>query len=204
MDAIRAFEPDDRTLAADVLLELRELTPRIRERLKRTTDDIVTVGRDLIRAKELLGHGLFGAWLEKEFSLSHRSATQFMRAADRFGGRLEAVSDLPSGVVLELASPSVPDDLVQDVLDGHTPATVGAVRDAVRMRRRGSSWRHAGRDLVQALWDLPDEAQEAAETIAVLVLDEIDSEGDTDFIGWVADVFERTTALITDSGEGAS
>jgi hypothetical protein len=46
--------------------ELRlELTPRIRERLKRTTEDIVTVGSDLIRAKELLGHGSFGAWLER-------------------------------------------------------------------------------------------------------------------------------------------
>jgi hypothetical protein len=176
--------------------ELAALAPRIRERLKRTAEDVVAIGVDLLRAKELLVHGSFGTWLENEFSLSHRTATQFMRAADRFGHRLEAVSDLPSGVLLELASPSVPDDLVDEVLAGRTPATVGAVRDAVRGRRRSSSYARVARDFIQALWDLPDGPEEASEVIAAEVLHEVESDPESNFAAWAADVFARSAALL--------
>jgi hypothetical protein len=37
---------------------------------------MIQAGADLIRAKELLGHGRFGAWLDAEFGMSHRTAQQ--------------------------------------------------------------------------------------------------------------------------------
>jgi hypothetical protein len=174
----------------------RRARSQVRERLKRTAEDVVATGIDLLRAKELLVHGSFGTWLENEFSLSHRSATQFMRAAERFGHRLEVVADLPSGVLLELASPGVPDDLVDEVLSGRTPATVGAVRDAVRGRRRSSSYARVARDFIQALWDLPDDPGEAAEVITAEVVHEVESDPESNFAAWAADVFARSAALL--------
>src|SRR2546430_330934 len=54
--------------------KLAAIAGRARDRLKRTAGDILAIGADLIRAKELLGHGNFGAWLDAEFGLSRRTA----------------------------------------------------------------------------------------------------------------------------------
>jgi len=45
------------------------------------------VWANLLLAKDLLGHGNFATWLDREFGLSRRSAEQFMTAARRFGSR---------------------------------------------------------------------------------------------------------------------
>jgi hypothetical protein len=87
------------------------------------------IGADLNRAKALVGHGKFGAWLDAEFGLSRRSAEQFMAAARRFGARSEVVSHLPAGAVLELSAPSVPDELVERVMSGEVQPSVAAIRD---------------------------------------------------------------------------
>jgi hypothetical protein len=104
------------------------LVERVRSRLQRSTEDILAIGADLIRAKALVGHGGFGAWIDAEFSLSRRSAEMFMAAARRFGSRSEGVSHLPAGAVLELSAPSIPDELVERVLSGEVPASVAAIR----------------------------------------------------------------------------
>src|SRR6266516_7916087 len=108
----------DRPLAPAEAAGLATLTERVRGTLRRSAADILAIGADLLRAKALLGHGKFGAWLDREFSLSRRSAEQFMAAARRFGSRSEAVSRLPAGAVLELSAQSVPDELVERVLSG--------------------------------------------------------------------------------------
>ena len=108
--------------------ELGALADRVRVRLERSAEDILAVGADLTRAKELLGHGGFGAWLDSEFSLSRRSAEQFMAASRRFGARNEVVAHLPAGAVLELSAPSVPDELVERVISGEVPPSVSAIR----------------------------------------------------------------------------
>ncbi len=72
-------------LSAEGEAELGAITDRVRERLRRTASDVLAIGADLVRAKALLGHGRFGPWLDDEFSLSRRSAEQFMAATRRFG-----------------------------------------------------------------------------------------------------------------------
>jgi hypothetical protein len=158
-------------------VELSTIAQRVREGLKRTANDIIAIGADLIRAKALLGHGGFGPWLDQEFALSRRTAEQFMAAARRFRDRPEAVSHLPVGAVLELSAPSVPDELVDRVLSGEVRASVSAIRaersvdrvddrsetvassffDFIR-RYRGTSVDLAAAIAAQALrrWDDPD------------------------------------------------
>jgi hypothetical protein len=156
---------------------------------------VIAIGEDLIRAKEILGHGGFGPWLEEEFSLSHRAATGFMRAATRFGGRLEAASNLPGGVLVELASSNIPDEVVDQVLAGELAPSVTAVRQATRTNRRhAASWR-AARRFVDELWTLPDRTD-----IAAWVLSNAIRREDADFIDWAAAVFRRAAARLDPDG----
>ena len=115
-------------LTAPESAELSDIAARVRGRLQRSAGDILAIGSELIRAKALLGHGHFGDWLDAEFALSRRSAEQFMAAARRFEGRSEMISHLPAGAVLELSAPSVPDELVDQVLSGKVQASVSAIK----------------------------------------------------------------------------
>jgi len=96
------------TMQRAAVEELGQITARIQDRLVRTAEEIIGVGVDLIRAKELLPHGEFSDWVARQFELSHRSANLFMAAARRFGPQVEGVASLPAGALLELSSPSVP------------------------------------------------------------------------------------------------
>lgn len=46
-------------LSSDVEVECRAAAERIKVRMKRTTEDIIAIGKELIAVKERLGHGLF-------------------------------------------------------------------------------------------------------------------------------------------------
>lgn len=73
----------------------------------------VAVGRELIAAKQLLGHGGWHVWLSAEFGWTVRTAENLMSAAQWLEGKSEKFSDLPASVVYLLASPSTP-KTVQD------------------------------------------------------------------------------------------
>ncbi|MEX0983922.1 MAG: DUF3102 domain-containing protein [Actinomycetota bacterium] len=184
--AIASSRPADSVVAA----ELAQITPRVRQLLNRSARDILAVGVDLLRAKELIPHGQFGLWLESEFALSHRSANQFMSAARRFA-EVEAAANLPAGVLLELASPGVPGELVDAVLNGEVAATAGAVRDAKRSRMRRQALGRTTRELGNLLFDLPDDSEAAARWIAWQISDE-----DDDFVRWVSSTLARAAELL--------
>jgi hypothetical protein len=46
---------------------------------KSMTEHAWEIGRRLVRAKESVGHGNFGSWIEENFEFSWQYATQFMR-----------------------------------------------------------------------------------------------------------------------------
>lgn len=98
-------------LDAKVADQARSSADRIREKVKRTIEDIVDVGNDLVSVKEALPHGQFGPWLKAEFGWTERTARNFMAVAERFG-KTETISDLtiqPTAAYL-LAAPSTPDE----------------------------------------------------------------------------------------------
>ena len=70
--------------------------------LKRETADILAIGGLLAEAKERVPHGAWLPWLKKEFSMSERSAQNYMKAAD-FVTKYAVVADLklsPSALFL--------------------------------------------------------------------------------------------------------
>ncbi len=58
--------------------KVRSTADRIRDRIKKTVEDIIEVGNDLLAVKEALPHGQFLPWLKADFGWGERSAQNFM------------------------------------------------------------------------------------------------------------------------------
>jgi hypothetical protein len=84
---------------------------RIKAKVKKTLQDVIEIGNDLLAVKKALEHGHFGRWLKGEFGWGERMAQNLMSVAERFGPKSEIIADLtiqPTAAYL-LAAPSVPD-----------------------------------------------------------------------------------------------
>jgi hypothetical protein len=103
--------------------------------LKRTAEDIVQVGQNLLAVKQRIGHGHFMAWLQAEFGMSYHTALNCMRVAERFGGKVRTVLTLPSKVLYLLAQPSTSETIIQQVEHGVLPPSLEAIRAAREAER---------------------------------------------------------------------
>ena len=98
---------DYSSLEAQLAGQVRSTAERIRQKVKKTLDDLIDIGNDLKRIKDSLNHGQFGRWLQTEFGWTERTARNFMAVAEHFG-KTEIISDLqiqPTAAYL-LAAPS--------------------------------------------------------------------------------------------------
>jgi septal ring factor EnvC (AmiA/AmiB activator) len=84
----------------------------------------------LIDAKARLPHGQWYDWLAAEFDMSRQTADNFIHVAERFGGKSLTISDISPKVLYLLAAPSTPDEVVEDVMNGHIPANTEAIKAA--------------------------------------------------------------------------
>ena len=71
--------------------------------VKKTVEDIIEIGSDLLGVKEALEHGHFGPWLKAEFGWSERTAQNFMNVAEKF--KSANFAELPSSRVRHTCSP---------------------------------------------------------------------------------------------------
>ena len=113
-----AYQPefDYSGLAPEVAAEARAVADRVRASHQRTVVAIIEMGRDLLAVKAGLGHGRFGQWLEAEFGGVARTAQNYMRAAQSFGGNSAIVSHLPPATLYALAAPSTPGDVRSEIV----------------------------------------------------------------------------------------
>jgi Protein of unknown function (DUF3102) len=97
--------------------KVRTAADRIRERIKKTVEDIIEVGNDLLAVKEALPHGQFLPWLKAEFGWSEWTAQNFMSVTEQF--KSAKIADLPiqSSAAYLLAGPSVPDEARQKAVE---------------------------------------------------------------------------------------
>lgn len=94
---------------------VQQQTGELRVLIKRTTQDIVEIGRKLIYVKDKLKHGQFGEWLAAEFEWSQDSASNFMRVAQQFGDNPIISEFAPSALYL-LSAPSTPETAREEAL----------------------------------------------------------------------------------------
>ena len=87
---------------------------RIDLRMKRTAEDIVAIGQDLIILKEELGHGNFLPFIKSRYQLTHATVHNFMRVAEQFGSNIK-LFDISPTVLYELAKPSMPEEVKEHI-----------------------------------------------------------------------------------------
>lgn len=115
----------------------RDARDRIRRRTTAQIEAIIETGEDLIQVKELLGHGRFSGWIEAEFGMSQRTATNYMRAAEAFRGKTEIIADLPAATVYALAAaPNETRETIIQEIGSKAPPTEQQVKDALWTARR--------------------------------------------------------------------
>jgi hypothetical protein len=105
---------------------------------KRAFDDIVEIGRRLIEAKKICGHGNWLPWLEREFGWKEQSARNFMNVAE-MAGKSPTVGDLSidcRGLYL-LAAPSTPAVVIEAVVERGERVTAAQVRELVEAYKPG-------------------------------------------------------------------
>ena len=103
-------------LSSSVALEVRSAAERIRVRMKRTAEDIIAIGLDLIEVKGRLPHGSFLPWINTEFGMTGQTARRFMQVAETYGSKSNIMLNLPPTVLYELAAPSTV-ETVRDVIE---------------------------------------------------------------------------------------
>ena len=117
---------------------IRDAADRIKACVQRTVLEIIQIGRDLAMVKAHLGHGHYRDWLKAEFSMSERTANNFMSAYQRFGSNPQAVADLTPAVLYALAAPSttpaVRTEALEMIKQGKTvtPKTIIELRARLR------------------------------------------------------------------------
>jgi hypothetical protein len=119
--------------------KVRTAADRIRERIKKTVEDIIEVGNDLLAVKGALPHGQFLPWLKAEFGWSERSAQNFMNVAEKF--KSAKIADLPiqPSAAYLLAAPSVPDEAREKAVEkaeAGEEITFAAAREIVAEARK--------------------------------------------------------------------
>jgi uncharacterized protein YoxC len=108
---------DYASLPINDAMELNAIKERIKVRLKRTAEDIIEIGKDLIIAKEKCGHGGFEKWISFEFEMNIRTAQNFMNVADKFSDKNEIISFLKPTALYMLSAPSTPETVREAVIE---------------------------------------------------------------------------------------
>lgn len=67
-----------------------------------TKNHAVEIGKLLIQAKEQVGHGNFGKWIEDNFNLSQRVANNLMKCSERFGVNSPTSANLNQSQMIEM------------------------------------------------------------------------------------------------------
>lgn len=132
---------DYQSLPQAVASEVRAAAERIKVRMKRTAEDIIEIGKDLIAVKPKL-EGYFEAWFEEVTGLNHVMAYRFLQAAERFGnGELHNVTSLSPTVLYALAAPCTPDEVVAQAIDAAEAGDAVTLEQVKQWKRRSEDWR---------------------------------------------------------------
>jgi hypothetical protein len=119
--------------------KVRSAADRIRERVKKTVEDIIEVGNDLLAVKEALPHGQFQPWLKAEFGWSERSAQNFMSVAENFKSAKNADLPIQPSAAYLLAASSVPDEAREKAIkkaEAGEEITFAAAREIIADARK--------------------------------------------------------------------
>ncbi len=97
---------------------IQQRTGEIRERLRRSAQDVWEIGQKLSDVRSRLKYGQFLTWIKAEFGWSQRTAYNFINVYETFGDRFANLAkvNIATSLLYQLASPSVPEELREQIL----------------------------------------------------------------------------------------
>ncbi len=110
---------------------LDDVASDVREHLSGAVESIIKAGQALQEGRDMhLSDNAFHDWCMQEFpDLKPRLRLNIMQVGSRFGTQYIA-DHMPITVLYELAAPSVPDELVEDIMSSDKPMKVKEVQQA--------------------------------------------------------------------------
>ena len=111
------------------------LGSKLRALKKVTAKNILEIGRTLIEAKAVVGHGHWREWLQREVAWSERSARNFMAVAERFKSATVADLDIDAAALYLLAGSAVPEQVRNEAVaraEAGERITLAIARSAAR------------------------------------------------------------------------
>src|SRR5262249_25434291 len=118
---------------------LAEHANAIRQLGKRVVEDVVEIGRRLIEAKEIAGHGNWLPWLDREFGWSPSTAENYINLF-KLSAKFPTVGNLDFDLraLYMLAAPSTPTEAQDEIIkraEVGEKVTVADVKTAIAKRR---------------------------------------------------------------------
>jgi len=127
-----------------------QATERIKLRLKRTAEDIIAIGQDLILIKAELGHGNFEKWIKINFEMKRMTAHNIMQVAERFGSNIQLLYISPT-ILYELAAPSTPDSVIEEVTAKVEAGETVSVKEVKELKRQAKETEEENKRIHQEL-----------------------------------------------------
>lgn len=116
------------SLDSDTRAFVQEKAQAIHARLKRTAEDIIAIGQDLIAVNEKLARiHKFLPWLRQEFDMTRQTAYRFMAVAKKFGNCNIMLQFSPTDLYNLLEAP---DTIIEQVESGQISPTLTAIQKA--------------------------------------------------------------------------
>lgn len=108
---------DWQSLTLEQQQSIQQQTGEIRERLRRSAQDIWEIGQRLTVVRSQLKHGQFDTWLKVEFGWSRRTAYNFISVYEAFKDRANfAQLDIATSALYLMSSPSTPPQVRDETL----------------------------------------------------------------------------------------
>jgi hypothetical protein len=136
---------------------LAEAAVEIRRLGKQTVANVIDIGRHLVEAKKIVGHGNWLPWLEREFGWHENTALNFMRVFDLSKTTPVVDLNLPLKSLYLLAAPSTPEAARKEIIahaEKGEKVKVEDVKGAIRATRPAS--KQPARRLKHTNPDCPD------------------------------------------------
>jgi hypothetical protein len=99
----------------ELATRLRAQAERIRGRIRKSTEEIIDIGRDLLAVKDELERGAFICWVETEVGINRRTAQAYISAVKLYE-KSATVALFPPATVYRLAAKSAPAEVVETVI----------------------------------------------------------------------------------------
>lgn len=96
---------------------VQQRTNEIKTLMRRSSQDIIDIGQNLIEVKQHLGHGSFRNWLKFEFNWSVSAATKFMQVAEQFKCINFTHLNITASTLYLIAAPSTPKEVREEILE---------------------------------------------------------------------------------------